>query len=537
MRIALLSNISAEFLAAKLKKQHSVWISSGFDQWVQECLSPSLALWDFRPELVFLLLDGRSMVEKWSAVDHFTEAIKSLANHFDSIPIWVSNIDIMPFRIQPLLAQDPSRGMELEWQNRLQEIQSVRKNVACFDLKRLVCMLGSNAFYDYRMRYAGDFPYSILGLNQIEDQFECMLAAYQGCRKKAIAIDLDNTLWKGTISEDGVDGIKLWPDKEGRPFSDFQQRLKELQGMGILLVCLSKNNAADIEPIWRDRRMLLKKEDFVAIEANWSSKPENLVHVAGQLNLGLDAFVFLDDNPAERAQMRKTLPQVVVPEFPGDEAQLEPFIIDVARTNFPALSLTAEDLVKTSQYHAESLRSKWASARTALPDYLNELEIWVDIHQSQDEEVPRLAQLSQKTNQFNLTTHRYTPADIRGFMHDGHRKIYSVFAGDKFGPQGLISFVHLRVDGIVAEIIDFVMSCRAMNRTIEFALFDFIMAALVELGVKRVNASYRETAKNAPVKKLYEALGFDVDDAGKDVVLYSIDAGKYSSHKHFVKMV
>lgn len=460
MRIALLSNVTVEVLSGMLKKEHSVWTPPGFGAWMETSLNPPQEMREFNPEAIFLLMDYSH-----AAVDDAScqTAKTALESAFPLATV------IVP------------------------------------DLEDLADEVGN--FYDERMWKIGSMPWSMKGLRAIKCEIERLIRTMKGERKKVLALDFDNTLWSGVIGEDGVDGV--------RPFVEFQKGLKVLRERGVILVGLTKNNAADVEPVWDDERMILKKNDFAVLRIDWNGKATNLVDVAKTLNLGTDSFVFVDDNPAEREQMRAMRPEVVVPDFPGCEADLPKFLRRIARLYFPELRLTVEDKEKTEQYRAEAARKEFATG-LSVDDYLKGLELWAEIHPVVDSEIPRVAQLSQKTNQFNVLTNRYTVDDIAQFAHDSNKLIVSVHAGDKFGDQGLVAFVQAVVNGEEATITDWVMSCRTMNRRLEFAVEDMVESMLVARGVKTLRAKWRRTLKNAPVSRLFDSFGFLVLEATED---------------------
>ena len=354
------------------------------------------------------------------------------------------------------------------------------------DLSRLAADFGP-AFYDEKMWKLGKMPWSMAGLRELKKLITPI--------KKVLALDLDNTLWSGVIGEDGVLGVT--------PNQRLLDEIRALKARGVVLTLLSKNNPEDVEPAFGS---ILAREDFVGMKFNWDPKPDNLVALAQELNVGTDAFVFVDDNPAERAEMRARRPEVCVADFPP---QLEAF--------FPRRELTKEDLDKTAQYQAEAKRKELA-ATLSIDDYLKSLEIWTDVHPIVEAEIPRVAQLSQKTNQFNVLTNRYAEDDIRRFAADANELLVTLHAGDKFGDQGLVAFVRCRINGEVADIVDWVMSCRAMNRRIEFTVQTEVERLLFERGVSTLTACWRKTLKNVPVKDLFEKFGFtceNVTDAEK----------------------
>lgn len=308
-----------------------------------------------------------------------------------------------------------------------------------------------------------------------------------GAVKKVIAVDLDNTLWHGVIGEDGIAGI--------RPNLAFEKKLKELKDRGVLLVALSKNNLEDglkglgcLEVLTRD--------DFIAARINWECKAENLVQVAEELNLGVDSFVFVDDNPAERLEMQAKLPEVSVAAFPPN---LDAY--------FPPHEITDEDRHKTEEYRAEAERKKLLEGmrdemREVREEVFRELGVEVEIHVLVDDEVARVAQLSQKSNQFNVCTNRYTEDEIRSLARTG--LVVTAHARDKFGDQGLVAYVIVKD----AMIVDWVMSCRTMGRGIEERVEAEVERLLAAQGVLRLNACWHDSGRNAPVKELFERFGF-----------------------------
>ena len=466
MRLAILSNVTVEILAGMLKKEHDVWIPPGFGAWMETALKPPAEMVGFAPEAVALLLD--SSHASFDAGD--VRAAKSALE------------GAFPFA-----------------------------TVLVPDLEDLADECGG--FFDERMWKLASMPWSLKGLRAIQGEIGRLLLLARRGRKKVLALDFDNTLWAGAVGEDGIESI--------RHFDDFQKGLRGLRERGVLLVGLSKNNMDDVEPVWDDGRMVLRRDDFALVKLGWNDKPANLAAVAKELNLGVDSFVFVDDNPAEREQMKASLPEVAVPDFPGSEKDLTRFLRRISRLYFPEMRLTDEDRRKTEQYHEEFARREFA-AGLSVDDYLKGLGIWADVHQVRGEEIPRVAQLSQKTNQFNVLANRYSIDEVAQFADDANRLLLTVHAGDRFGDQGLVAFVQATVDGDSATITDWVMSCRAMNRRLEFAVEERLEECLAERGVATVYASWRRTLKNAPVSGLFESFGFEVlsaDEAGKRYVL------------------
>ena len=321
-----------------------------------------------------------------------------------------------------------------------------------------------------------------------------------GAVKKVVAIDLDNTLWDGVIGEDGLAGIRAKPA--------FERELKELKDRGVLLVALSKNNLEDglkglgcLE--------VLRKDDFIAWRINWDCKAENLVQVAEELNLGVDSFVFVDDNPAERLEMQAKIPEVTVAAFPPNLSAY-----------FPPREITEEDRHKTEEYRAEAERRRCLAGmrdemREVREEVFRELGVEVEVHPLLDGEVKRVAQLSQKANQFNVCTNRYSEDEIRTLAKEG--LVVTAHAKDKFGDQGLVAYVI--VSG--TEIIDWVMSCRTMGRGIEERVEAEVEWLVAARGVAQLGARWRASGRNIPVKELFERFGFKLESESESEKRYS----------------
>ena len=328
-----------------------------------------------------------------------------------------------------------------------------------------------------------------------------------GAVKKVVAVDLDNTLWDGVIGEDGLAGIRAKPA--------FERELKELKDRGVLLVALSKNNFSDVEWFFGSNRTIDQSEqsnnqtlcgsDFIAWRINWECKAENLVQIAEELNLGVDSFVFVDDNPAERLEMQAKIPGVTVAAFPPNLSAY-----------FPPREITDEDRHKTEEYRAEAERRRCLAGmrdemREVREEVFRELGVEVEIHPLLDGEVKRVAQLSQKANQFNVCTNRYMEDEVRALAKEG--LVVTAHAKDKFGDQGLVAYVI--VNG--TEIVDWVMSCRTMGRGIEERVEAEVERLAAARGVERLAARWRETGRNAPVRGLFERFGFKLEqDLGSE---------------------
>ena len=517
MRIALLSNVTAELLAGMLKNTEEVYLSPGFDTWQQEIIDPASGLYAFKPEAVVLLLyvepytdiwndkeNGCNMIEGWAGL------IKMLSGNLPCVPVFVSSIDI------PNVACHYGSEVRLEgflenyFTDHIQQLHESGCNVYVLPVKEAVLELGRKTFYSPKMWYVGSMPYSMKGLAAIAELIIRYTSATKGARKKCIAVDLDNTLWGGFIGEDGVEGIQLANNKEGARYKDTQRILKKMKEQGVMVAVLSKNNLEDVEPVFKHPDMVLQHEDFVAEVINWEPKTVNIRQLAADLNIGLDSFVFLDDNPAEREQMKAECPEVSVIDFPKDSSQLPAVVAKAYDDYFLALEVTGEDVKKTEMYRSEAKRKVEMNGAVSMADFLKKLEMTMDIHFMKPEEEKRVVQLTNKTNQFNVTTKRYSEEEVHKLATAEDSDIITVHMSDKYGDQGLVAVLILKYAGTEAEIDSFLMSCRVMGRNAEVEIMAQVKKMLLGKGIQTVKAAYIKTAKNAPVIDLYDKLGFTV---------------------------
>lgn len=327
-------------------------------------------------------------------------------------------------------------------------------------------------------------------------------------RKKCLVLDLDNTLWGGVLGEDGVDGIKLGGDYPGKAFSWWQQALLQLERQGVILAVCSKNNEADVTEAWQHNpNMVLKREHFSAVRINWQDKVTNLQELAAELNIGLDSMVFLDDNPVERELVKQLLPQVAVPEMPSKPYLLIPFFKRLVNNYFRIYSVTSEDRDKTRQYQANALRRADEARFPDMESYLYSLDMELKVMPADEHNLQRIAQMTQKTNQFNLTTRRYTDSDVQQRLDDGWQ-VYCLSVSDRFGDSGITAAIFLEPVGDTTVHIDsLLLSCRILGRGIEEAFCKTVLNLLRLDGYRKVLAQYVPTAKNGQTATFYDKLG------------------------------
>jgi FkbH-like protein len=338
-----------------------------------------------------------------------------------------------------------------------------------------------------------------------------VIAAQRGLSKKCLVLDLDNTLWGGVIGDDGLEGIILGEGTAtGEAHLALQRYAKQLKDRGVILAICSKNDPAIAEAVFHDHpEMLLKRTDFAAFVANWQDKAANLKRIAELLNIGADSLVFVDDNPAERARVRQSLPMVAVPELPGDAAQYVRCLAEAGY--FESAAFTVEDSQRAEQYSANASREALLESSSSMSDFLRGLEMSVIFGPVQPVDLARVAQLIGKTNQFNPTTRRHSLDDVARFVATDRCLTLQFRLIDRFGDNGLVSAMILRPDPDTPGLLDidtWVMSCRVFGRQLEHEAMNIAVETACRAGARALRADYIPTAKNGVVRELYSMLGF-----------------------------
>lgn len=332
----------------------------------------------------------------------------------------------------------------------------------------------------------------------------------KGVRKKCLVLDLDNTLWGGILGEDGITGIQIGGDYPGNAFEFFQKGLVALSQQGVILTVCSKNNEEDVLDVWaKNPFIVLNDSHLAAWEINWDDKATNIKRIAERLNIGLESMVLIDDNPSERQLIKQELPMVAAPDFPKKPYGLPEFFNSIVNDYFRTYSLTEEDKYKVLQYKAKIRRDEEESHFSNMKEFIKSLRIKLLIQQVNEFNVRRLAQLTQKTNQFNLTTRRYSESDIMNMKENGS-KVFSLSVSDRFGDNGITGEAICNLKGDHAEIDTFLLSCRVLGKGIEYAFANSVVNILRKEGIKTISASYTPTSKNIQTADFYPRLGFQL---------------------------
>ncbi len=395
-------------------------------------------------------------------------------------------------------------------------------NVFVFDTDHILFSLSEKAAISRKNFFLFNTLYTNSYFRAYSFYLKFILLGLKGKTKKALIMDCDNTLWSGIVGEDGFESIRMGYDHpEGRPFHEVQQMLLSLARQGVIIGICSKNNHKDVQQVIDHHpAMLLGEENITIKKVNWEPKPHNLRQIARELNIGTDSMVFWDDNDFEIEMMREMLPEVL--SFKVPEKMYEyPGAFREQMGWFFKRTITPEDLQKAKLYKAQSLRETEKERFTDVADYLQSLSLGIIIEQQPQKYLDRLAQLSQKTNQFNLSTKRYEVADIKKLMADENVDILPFHVRDRFGDYGLTGLCIIRYENATAFLDTFLMSCRVLGRQLEQTFLNHLIARLRDKGVSRIEAAYVPTQKNQQVARFFHEMGFEARKTLEGNTLFS----------------
>lgn len=473
---------------AFLEGYHLELFLSEFNQIAQEILVQESKLHRFDPQLIFLAVRPEEV-----SLEMLSGWLEEMDRR-SGASVLVSNF-IVP-------EKDPAAAEKIRSINsEMARLAARFPRAALFDLEGLASRIEKTRFLDPVQMARMSNPYRLNVYPAYAESLMSHLRALRGQHRKCLVLDLDNTLWEGILGEDGREGV--------RPFGDFQQSLLELSRKGILLAINSKNNPDEALQMLRSHpSMVLKEKDFSAVRINWNDKADNLREIARELNIGLDALVFADDNPAECERVRQSCPEVLVVQLPADRK----YRAAIESLNcFQQSALTDEDRNRTAMYQAQTERKKLSEGSGSLEDFYASLKMKGTLWRNNRSQITRIAQMTQKTNQFNLTTRRCTEMEIGQLMDRGF--VYSLQVEDRFGDNGIIAtaIVVPSPDGKEWVIDNLLMSCRVVMRTIEDSLLAEISDDAKSAGAKRLTGRYIPTEKNKMVKELYPQRGFKTE--------------------------
>ena len=530
MKIAILSNVNTDPVNRLLKGKEGldIYESRGFGNELGVLLNGNSPLYEFNPEEVFMIMDLMEVIGHNLALDASKDKVDEWFGTFeaaldDNRIYYVSDAYLYGKEIKACSDVLLKSELEATWNNALKELMGHHSNVRAFSYKALVESLGESKAYSDKMWYMGKILHSTDLHRAFVSEIVSVVKRDSRVPKKALLLDLDNTLWGGLAGENDITPITLSDSGSGLAYKNFQRVIRQMRFEGVALGIVSKNNDEDaLEIINKHPHMVLREEDFAIVKINWQDKATNIAEVATELNIGLDSLVFVDDNPAERDLIREALPMVIVPDFPDRAEDLPDFAIGLYEDYFAKNIVTPEDRKKTEDYKANAKRNELKEVAVDFDSYLEGLEMKL-IRVSADDNKDRFEQLVNKTNQFNLTTLRFPASEVSDVLSDKDKEVFLYKVVDKFGDNGIV------VVGILdfterALISEFTMSCRVMGRNIENAIVEDFENAARKRGYDTLYAKYIPTAKNKPVADLYDKLGYEILKKDADgSVEYKID--------------
>ena len=550
-RIAVLSSFTLNNFPSQLNEvcsknnfQSEVKLYTSYNLGAQELTNPDSLFSSFNPDIFFYFLDFYSYFNDYldivrktknekeeiinDKIDYITELINNyLARNSKSFCI-IHNFEIPSYSPLGVIDNKDEMGLKefvRKVNNQLESSFRNNNNVLVLDYDSFLSIEGKKNSYDPRLYFLADMKLHHDLFPALAEYYWKYIRAIKIKPKKCLVLDLDNTLWGGIIGEDGIDNIKLGHTPPGNTFLEFQKLILSLFHKGVILTINSKNNPDDaLEVLRKHPDMVLREEHFSAMRINWQDKATNIKEIAEELNIGTDSMVFLDDDKLNRMLVRSVLPEVTVIDLPEDFSLYPKTLMEL--DIFNSLQLTAVDKSRGRLYADERKRRELKETFTDHKDFLRSLEVSVEIKPAESFTIPRISQLTNRTNQFNLTTKRYTEADIKMMAESSDYYVCSIKSKDKLGDNGVVGVAIMKIVNEEAYIDTFLMSCRILGRSIEEALLIHIINKSKELGIKSLIGEYIPSKKNMQTKDFYKSRGFSFHNQRDNSELWLINPGE-----------
>lgn len=537
LRLSILRSFSVEpviplLKAAALLGHIDLDVKVGeFNTYAQEILSPEGQDYDPKTDVVILAVQTRDIApDFWQGekidqsrirqiISEFTNLIEAFRSRSDAYLI-VHNLQQPPWAADGVLdaqSAQSQRNCISEINSGLVQAAANCRDVHILDYDSLVSRLGRDNWSDESRWLTMRLPIAMENLRHLADEWLKFITPISSRIAKALIVDLDNTLWGGVLGEEGVEGLQLDGEYPGAAFQAVQRVLLDLSRRGIILGICSKNDEEAALRAMKDHPgMILKPENFSALRINWQDKATNLKSIAEELNIGTDAIAFLDDNPAERLLVRQSLPEVSVIELSDDPLTYAEALR--AAPVFERLRVSSEDKERSRHYAEQRQRNTLQASVTSLEEFYQSLEMKLDVFPVGPADIARVAQLTQKTNQFNLTTRRYSETDIARFIEAPDQRVLAARVTDRFGDSGIIAVIIIETKESSARLDTFLMSCRVIGRTVETAILAIIAEQLHDTGASTLMGEFIPTEKNTPARNFLAEHGFRADKDDKLVL-------------------
>ena len=510
---------------AKVRVEHRRALE--YAQYWQDAMFDNEELVQFHPDLIYIHTTGRNITffpDMEDSLQGIEDKLEAQMNHFRVMweklentyhcPVIQNNFEFPFYRILGNRDSYDPHGKTAFIQRLNMEFAryaAQQEHFYIYDIQYESAAFGLDRWTDPSYWHMYKYAMSMQAIPDFAFHLSHIIKAVFGKNKKAFVLDLDNTLWGGIVGDDGPENLEIGQETSmGQVYQEFQGYLKEHKKIGVLLNVDSKNEEENALAGLKHPEGILKPEDFIVIKANWLPKSQNLTEIASELNIGRDALVFVDDNPAEREIIRQHVPETAVPEMTdGDQVNPDQFIrILDKNAYFEVVTLSEDDKHRNEMYKANAMRKEQEESFGNYSDFLKSLEMEAVIRGFEPVYYSRIAQLTNKSNQFNLTTKRMTQAEVEQMAQDpGYITLYGKLK-DKFGDNGVVSLVIGKKNGDTLELILWLMSCRVLKRDMEQAMLDTLVWQSRESGIRKLHGYYYKTAKNAMVKDFYGAMGF-----------------------------
>ena len=502
---------------------------AGYNQYNQEFLNSQSDFYKFSPDVTFLILDIRNFLgddfhfpynlsddERKSLVKEKINHLENIIQNFEknsNSKLIITNFNIPSYSPNGIIESKSAFGFHEMIEEMNKSLRNISKNhnaVYVYDFNQFVSKHGEKNVFDYRQFHVGDIQIALNFVPYFGDELMAFIKPITGKNRKCIVLDLDNTLWGGVVGEDGFEGIQLGHTSNGKAFVDFQKELLSMWNQGIILAINSKNNFDDAMKVIREHpNMILREKNFASIQINWNDKAQNIKQIADEINIGLNSIVFFDDDKLNRERIRQEFPDVLTVELPDDPSQFSPILKDL--NDFNVLQRTDEDVKRGQMYAQQRERKELENSISSLDDFLQQLDIKVKMKKSSEFLIPRISQLTLKTNQFNLTTKRYQEEEIRALANDKKSFVGCAQVLDKFGDSGITSVYIINKEDKTWIIDTFLLSCRVMGRGVEDAILSEILKDAKQNGIKQIKAEFIPTQKNMPAENFLSDNGFKKD--------------------------
>lgn len=527
-----------------------------YNQYNQEILNEKSNLYEFKPQIVIFSVDLQTILgddyfrsftmpdekrkELYSKVLQELISIVGILRKNIKCNVILNNFEVPIYSPMGILENKQEFGFAEMVETLNFELRKEFKNVDgvyIFDYNKFLSKIGKENSIDYNQYYIGDIKLDMKFMPELCKEYMAYIKPMTAKTKKCLVLDLDDTLWGGVVGEVGVDGIKLGPSGEGKTYFEFQKYILQLFERGIILAVNSKNNYDDaIEVIKKHPYMILRAENFADLEINWDDKASNIKEISKKLNIGLDSIVFMDDDKLNCEMVKGILPEVKVVNLPEDSSLYVKTLMEI--DDFNVLKLTEDDKKRGEMYSQNRQREEFKKASNYdITSYLKGLNMEVHFDVDNTFNIPRVAQLTQKTNQFNVTTKRYFDQDIKEFVMSDEYMVLSIKVKDKFGDNGIVGAAIVEKTEELWNIDTFILSCRVMGRKVENTMLWYIEKEAKEAGVKSIRASYIPTKKNMPVKSFYEDMKFSCLKEENGTKEYEKSLDKFIEKPDFINII